>query len=379
MALFTREDLEALLAPHSRPCVSLFLPTHRRHPDAQQDPIRFRNLLKRASELVSERYSQAEVKGLLEPLQDLLDDTSFWLHQKEGLAVFRSDDLLAHYRLPLALPELAVAADSFHVRPMVRFLEEHRRFFALALSQKSVRLFEGTPESLAEVAVEDLPGSLAETLGVDRSAGFLNLRTLSAGGGAALFHGHGAAESKKPDLLRFFREVDRALWQILRDESVPLVLAGVAYYLPLYREASRYRNLLERSAEGSFDDATPEELHARVWPIVAETFARRLDEALAARAHAASRGLVTDDLAAIGRTAVHGRVRRLLLAEGARVWGRLDPDTGALRLAPQQQDATDDDVLDDLAESVIVRGGDVLAVPRERLPGATVASAVLRW
>jgi len=27
------------------PCVSLFQPTHRNHPDNQQDPIRFKNLL----------------------------------------------------------------------------------------------------------------------------------------------------------------------------------------------------------------------------------------------------------------------------------------------------------------------------------------------
>ena len=29
----------------SPPCISLYQPTHRRHPDNQQDPIRFRNLV----------------------------------------------------------------------------------------------------------------------------------------------------------------------------------------------------------------------------------------------------------------------------------------------------------------------------------------------
>lgn len=79
--------------------------------------------------------------------------------------------------------------------------------------------------------------------------------------------------------------------------------------------------MLDRAAEGSFDGAQEPELHAHVWPIVREEFAGRLEEALSARAKAAARGLASDDLATIGRMVVHGRVRRLLLADGAHVWG----------------------------------------------------------
>ncbi|TVR67101.1 MAG: hypothetical protein EA420_00995, partial [Candidatus Competibacteraceae bacterium] len=32
------------------PCLSLFQPTHRNHPDNQQDPIRFKNLVKALEE-----------------------------------------------------------------------------------------------------------------------------------------------------------------------------------------------------------------------------------------------------------------------------------------------------------------------------------------
>ena len=35
-----------LLGSHEAPCLSLYQPTHRHHPDNQQDPIRFRNLVK---------------------------------------------------------------------------------------------------------------------------------------------------------------------------------------------------------------------------------------------------------------------------------------------------------------------------------------------
>jgi hypothetical protein len=38
--------LAELLAFEARPCLSVYMPTHRRHPENQQDPIRFRHLLK---------------------------------------------------------------------------------------------------------------------------------------------------------------------------------------------------------------------------------------------------------------------------------------------------------------------------------------------
>lgn len=39
-----------LLGAHEPPCLSLYHPTHRQHPENVQDPIRFRNLVKTMEE-----------------------------------------------------------------------------------------------------------------------------------------------------------------------------------------------------------------------------------------------------------------------------------------------------------------------------------------
>jgi hypothetical protein len=39
-------DLAAFLEDQKNPCLSLYQPTHRRHPENLQDPIRYKNLLK---------------------------------------------------------------------------------------------------------------------------------------------------------------------------------------------------------------------------------------------------------------------------------------------------------------------------------------------
>jgi hypothetical protein len=73
-------DYPELLRPHESPCLSLYQPTHRRHPDDQQDPIRFRNLLKARSRAPhSGRMDHATGRirsaDLAHPeIDDLLDD-----------------------------------------------------------------------------------------------------------------------------------------------------------------------------------------------------------------------------------------------------------------------------------------------------------------
>ena len=42
----TRASLAEIAPFQGQPCQSLYQPTHRRHPDNQQDPIRFRHLVK---------------------------------------------------------------------------------------------------------------------------------------------------------------------------------------------------------------------------------------------------------------------------------------------------------------------------------------------
>jgi hypothetical protein len=90
MDFMTDADFEALIENRAECCVSVYLPTHRALPEARQDPIRFKNLLREAeSELASRSLRAPEIAELLKPAQNLLDDPLFWWYQAAGLAVFR--------------------------------------------------------------------------------------------------------------------------------------------------------------------------------------------------------------------------------------------------------------------------------------------------
>ena len=81
----------------------------------------------------------------------------------------------------------------------------------------------------------------------------------------------------------------------------------------------------------------------------------------------------------VAEAAVQGRVRELIVERGAQLWGRLDPTTGAVERHDKQEDAHDDDVLDDISEAVILRGGEVYAFDKARMPTKSPIAATLRW
>ncbi|HJS74529.1 MAG TPA: hypothetical protein VJ921_09590, partial [Vicinamibacteria bacterium] len=275
--------------------------------------------------------------------------------------------------------DLAVVADSFHVKPLLRFLQTNQRYLVLVISQNQVSLFEGTPYSFSPLDLGDAPASLAEAVGISRERSPLNVWSPGAGQGA-VFYGVGASEdSRKEDLARFFRAIDRALWETLRNENAPLILAGVERYFPMYREASRYPFLAEEGVAGNFDAAPPDELRARVWPLASEIFRKQEEEVFSLYASSAKRHLVVDELSTLARMAVQGRLRWLLIADDAHVWGDLNRETGEVAISGPEREAGNDDLLDDLAEAVLARDGDVLVVPQARMPGSSPAAAVLRW
>jgi hypothetical protein len=334
--------------------------------------------MRKAEGLLRKEYTNRDTKALLQPLEDLARD-DFWYAQMGGLALFRSPDLLTHYRMPMRCPELAIVADSFHVRPLLHFLQSNRYFYVLALSQNSVRLYEGSPYSLTQVDLPELPKSLDESFGKEQREAVLNAYGAPSG---AIYYGYGVPpeERVKEKLAAFFRIVDLALWDdLLRDERVPLILAGVGYHHPIYRSISRYGYLVDPPVEGNFDYVTPEQLHAKVWPVAHQVLRVLEEQVLDEYAARATQGQTIKDLSAIAEATVSRRVGHLLIAEGAHIWGLMDRASGRIVHRSAQEDTRDEDVLDDLAEATLAQGGEVIMLERARMPGHSPAAAMLRW
>jgi len=372
MDTFTRSDLKLLLDPRRGPCVSAFLPTHRG--GSEQDPTRYKNLLRQAEDrLTAHGVRGPEAGDLLEPARELLADESFWRAQSDGLALFLAPGFQRRYRLPVAFPERVVVGDSFHVEPLLPLLNAGGRFYVLALSQKHVRLLQGTAHGVQDLDLAGVPQGLAEALrfhDTDEPLLFHTRPNGRHGGWSAIFHGHGVGiDDHKDDLLAYFRAVDRGLHEILRTERAPLVLASVEYLWPIYREANRYPHLLEGGIAGNPDGLSAEELCRRALALVRPHWRRAQAEAAALYAQLLGTGRASADLPEVVQAAREGRVEILFVESGRRVWGRAE--TGA---AHEREEPGDEDLLNRATADTLRHGGTVYASAAEEMPGGPAAA-----
>ena len=381
MDLLPREELEKLIEGCGGPCVSIFLPTHRAGTETQQDPIRLKNLLEEAREdLLAKELRSTEADRILEPARELLADEVFWRYQSDGLAVFLSWDDFRYYRLPLHFEELTVVASRYHVKPVLPLLTGDGQFYVLALSQNEVRLLRATRHSVSEVELRDVPESLADVLKHDDPEKQLQFHTGtsgSRGGRAAIFHGHESVDTKDY-ILRYFRQVDQGVREVLKGSRALLVLAGVEYLLPIYREVSTYPHLVEEGVTGNPEGLSEEEVHRQAWAIVRPHFLEARREAVARYEQLAGTGRTSNELREIVPAAYYGRVDVLFAAAGSRQWGVFDPGTGEAELH-EEAEFGDGDLLDFAAVQTLLNKGTVYVLDPEDVPGGAVTASVFRY
>jgi hypothetical protein len=381
MDTFTRDDLRDLLEHHDAACLSIFMPTGA---DSQAAPIRLRNLLREAEQQLLVRGLRIpDVKAFLEPLESLLADSSFWREQSRGLVIFRSAELFQPYRLQLEFAELVNVGGRFHVKPLLPLLSGDGRFYVLALSQNAIRLLEGTRQHISEVGLENIPTSLNEALKEEVVEKQVQFRTGtgrlgSKGRGSAPSIGGGAEEEDKERILRYFRQVERGLQDVLRNEQAPLVLAGVDYLHPLYRQVNTYPYLVEGSIMGNPDTLKPAELHARAWVNAQLVFMRAQEEAVARYNQLASTERASNQIDVIVPAAYFGRVESLLVDCSVAQYGCFYPESNSIVLHEKLQPG-DEDLIDLAATHTLLNSGDVYALQVNAMPGKAAVAAVFRY
>lgn len=391
MDYFGRELLEELLESPEPPAVSIYLPTHRSSNKAETDRLRFRAALDQARELMAADYDDSVADGLLEDLDPLARDQEFWRYQADGLATFVSRDFFRMYRIPTGVSELVVVGPTFHTRPLIEYLQMPDRYWVLGLDRKKVRLWEGTASGVTPMDLTNLPRSLLDALGfeferdyeiVHRGKAGPSRGQRGRGGHQPTFHGHGVGhDDSEPELKSYFKKVDRGLRELLKDEIGPVVLAAVQEYHPLYRQVSSLDNLAPDGVEASVTKWNPDQVHEAAWPIARESALEKVQRALDLWEKAYGSGKGELDLANLGRLSIAGRIRLLLTERDRHVWGTLNRDTGEVEVLQEGGEDPGNravDLLDELAELVILRGGRALFLSSERMPTDTGAAGVLR-
>ncbi|WP_019342403.1 hypothetical protein [Stutzerimonas stutzeri] len=385
--LLDRETMSQLLAKREAPCLSLYQPTHRSFPERQQDPIRFKHLVRELEDSLKQQGRGDQAKALLKPFHDLINDPEFWNSNRDGLAVFRASDYFEVFRLQRSVPELAVANDRMHLKPLLRIAQSADRYQILAITLSSVRLFEGNRDGIDEVRLgEGVPKTVEEALGRELTekgqTGFPQGYSRASERGDPMqveSGGAGRQDEIDRDRERFFREVDRAILEHhSRKSRLPLILAALPEHQFHFRKLSHNEFLLPEGIENDASLLSHEELRQKSWMVMQPRYIKRLEGFIDQYGESRGQGLATDQLEQIGKATLEGRVATLLVEAERQIPGIVDKQQGKAA-AVEDNSATTPDVLDELTIWTLEQGGEVISVPTERMPTESGAAAIYRY
>ncbi len=392
MDLLTIEMMPELLSVNAGTCISLYMPTHRTHPGNIQDPILFKNLVKKLEHSLLLQYSSSEVTTLLQPFSALEDNGDFWRHTLDGLAVLATADTFKTIALPVTTEELTVVADSFHTKPLRKYLQSVERFHVLGLSLQDYHMYEGNRHSLTELELAPgIPKDINEALGYDLTEKHSTVASYGGVGGAGgsgavggrggeMHHGHGGkSDEMDTDAERFFRFVAKTINEhYSKPTGLPLILAALPEHHNLFQKVSNNLSLLPDGIDVNPKAVETSELEERAWKVMEPYYLSVIDKACDVYQQSKSQGMGSDSIHEVAAAAAAGRVDTLIIEAKLQIAGKIIPDTGNIEKGDLEHPEMDD-LLDDLGELVTKMGGKVIVIPHEKMPTKTGVASVFRY
>jgi hypothetical protein len=267
---------------------------------------------------------------------------------------------------------MVTVADTFHLKPLLKVIQDQERYFVLALSQRRISLYEGNREGTNLVATFDADYDRESSAGKTAKARKIEVPRGRGGRDAAL--------QFRPlsRVTRFVELTEPHIWSRLRQESCPLILVGTPFMHRIYRNMNCYPFLSENGVMASLPHRR-DVIHERTWPIAERIFLDREIALCAKYFEKKMKDQASDDLQEIAQASITGRVSALLVSRGATKFGSLNRENGQVELRDPQSRDLGDDLLDDIAQEVILRKGQAYVLPQEAMPTASPIAALYRW
>lgn len=384
-AMLSREQFAELANFKQERCISLYMPTNDSpsvEANRQKDFLGFKNKLQQLTALLKDRnVDQTGIEKLLKPGYDLLRNEEFWTNLSNGLAVFIADGYFRYIRLPASPREQMVVNSTFYLTPLIPVLTSRDYFYVLVLSKKQAKFYRADAFGMQYIPVKGMPKGVEDVVHFEQKGDKDLFRTDTSGaGGGANFHGIGTGRpDDKQNLAMYFDEVDETLWQeVLHNEKAPLLLVGVEYLIPIYKQVAKYKPIWDDAVTGSHEYDNVSTLYELVRAKMEPYFEERLNKAIEAFGNQTATGLTSSVAGDVIPAAHYGRVGQLFAVRGEHIWGSFDEMNNVLTIHETQQEG-DECLIDKTVIKTLLTGGDVFMVSQERMPAPSKVAALMRY
>lgn len=345
------------------PCVTLLLATTPgRRPDADAR-ARLARLYDSARARLVELAHLPDAAAADERLVELIEQ-AHQLPTDQAMAVFASADHSQILTLPITVTDRVVVDPTFATRDLVRALHRTPRHVVLVLAKNEARLLESqggvlVPAGGSKFPMRGTPGERAERAGADQPSR----------------SGRGAGE---PDS-RFLAAVDQALGAYLKVHPQPVILAGAEPTVSTFRTRSRHLSRLAGVVRGNHLRTSTARLAELAAPHLEGYLASREREALDLLQERLGQGRAMLGIDAAWLVARWGLPEMVAVEHDFVFPARLTDDGNGL-VAADDPDGPDvvDDIVDEVIEIVLLRGGWVAFVEPGQIPGQSRIALTLK-
>ena len=357
-----RSELKKIQSIKEYPSVSILMPTHRSFPENQQDPIRLKNLAKRAETRLLAEFSRQDVKLIMDEINNIIGKIDI-NHLMDGLAIFANKKYSGKFILQFPVKERVAVDNTFLTRDLVFALNRSQLYYVLVLGDKAAQVYSGVRDNLTELKTGSFPVYNKFRQMLDE---------------ADTTHTNDRLEDNIEKARNYFREVDRE-FKKLNTDSHPAALAGVEGNIRIFREVSSGYEILAE-LKGSYDKSSASELGIIVWQEVKKGFAEKRKKVLEQLDDAVGSKKAAFGIDEIWKAANEGRGDTLLVETNYQYPAKLGENGLQLvPVSPGNGPEIMDDAVDEVIEAVVGKGGKVYFVKNGELEKYGRIAAILRY
>ena len=317
-----------------------------------------RDTISRTYEWLSPVMGTDERNRFLEPLDSLLLDARIFKEMKGNIGLFRNKNTFRVLNIPVDVEQTCQVATSFHVKPLLRWLQNDQEFLFLGLEKEAAHLYLGSQDSFKLVDSIFFPEYLKKT----DSRGCLSL-----------------AESRERRCLEeeTFSWLNEWVAQLTKSAKPKLFLVGEKYLVSGTKRNLKYENAIKTPIANSFSRHNTADVCMSIRKILKEDSRLLLEKALLEFRFAEQGNRTNKNMFQISKAVVRGKVKKLIVTDDLNIFGKIDKKSGGIAIHPFDLDHEDDDILDDLAQMVLSQGGEVTVAKRNEIPDGRPILAIL--
>ncbi len=370
---YMKAVLKQLRQTQANPAVSVFVKTHRTHPENEQDPIALKNQLKVVEDRVTEEYDKRTADAIMEKITEQTDELDH-NYNLDVLAIFATESEAEVLRLPFTAKERVIIGNKFATRDLMRNLSEAVNYYVLAITSESARLLVGTND----VLVKEVVGSSPRQEHHDELPFPITNTTLPSGSksdrtGSSDDHSY---------LKEFMNRVDKSLQRIYNASPLPVILVGDSRTLGFYEQVCDNPSAILGKVDNlaNLKDGNAQDIIDGVQELVEEKRQSRYETAKGDLEKARNEKMVRTDLQQIYRSAVEGNAVTLLVRQGHSVPATIDEQNATLLVADNASDeGVNDDAVAEIIELVDHHGGEVVFVPQDQMDEKEPIALITRY